>query len=583
MNSFLGRLRGHELVVCGTQPFTSSKLRLRSVASGYIANQNSLCCELGIPLSATPSEVLAWAYRRYGLELCSRVWGEWAAALFDEQSGELMLTHDALGCRTLFYSTDASQIVFASNLADLLSVMPAGPLNDDYVVRMLMDVSDQDESTPWLAFSRLPQCFSASWHAGNLRLRRTYDPAKHPSDSDGNATELALQARAWMVEAVVGALPATGRVWCELSGGLDSSSVVAIAAGELALSIETFSVVYSRSREADESHWIARVLAAFPVRSHQLDADGVPPFSLLPTQFHPEPTGSSLIMAFNQARMELLRAHGVQVMLTGMCGDAVFLGDSPQPYYLAGLRNPLALLRELGNWADRSPLQRPMGYWFQRFALRPHWARQKRKASRMGPPAWLSHELSARWYEHRHQRRQTEGLAPGDAEQWERVLKAATLARGGQHELEEVCSYRNPWLYLPLVEFMARVPWPLKLQPDLDRVMHRKAMTGLLPPEVCHRRDKKVPTQAFFTGLRESETWLKLLKEEPLVLQRGYVKATEWVEAVDQARHGFCQNPGSFLAVCMLESWLATLPPGACRRARFEIGTPVTAPGPTSS
>ena len=558
-SGFVGRLRGGRLAVLGTAARVWPGLRVQSVLEGYIANQAGLCREFGLAASTCAGQVLAHSFRAYGARLCERVWGEWSAALFDQASGELLLTHDALGTRTMFFVQDRDEIVFASQLENLLRVVSPGELDETYIAQSLVDVDDHGDATPWRRVRRLPQGQSLRWCAGRARVLSTYRPVTMPRPGRSDPVELAEHARALMTQAVAGTMPDGARVWCELSGGLDSSSVVSLAVGVLQRPIETFSVIYSRSTESDESAWIDRVLATYPVPSHRLDADQVPPFSTLPTHFHAEPGGEALIGAFNQARRALLKAHGVQVILTGMCGDAVFVGDSPQPVYLADLWHPLPLLREVGRWAQGSPVQRPFGYWLWRYALRPRLPQKRLGGAREQPPSWLGTRHQARWHELRAAQPQLTRLPHGETYYWERVLKGALLSRAGQHVLDDVCSSRNPWLHLPLVEFMASAPWPVKLRPDSDRALQREAMREVLPEAIRQRRDKRVPTQAIFGGLHDSPGWLELLTHEPRVVQRGDVLGPQWNEVVQQARLGFCPHPGPFMQACMLEAWLATL------------------------
>jgi hypothetical protein len=71
---------------------------------------------------------------------------------------------------------------------------------------------------------------------------------------------------------------------------------------------------------------------------------------------------------------------------------------------------------------------------------------------------------------------------------WGRVFlepdfSGALTTRNGQYPFADLCNFRNPWLYLPLVEFMAAVPWTEKLRPNLDRPLQRSALHGILPEQ----------------------------------------------------------------------------------------------------
>ena len=115
---------------------------------------------------------------------------------------------------------------------------------------------------------------------------------------------------------------------------------------------------------------------------------------------------------------------------------------------------------------------------------------------------------------------------------------------------------RFPLLYRPLVEFMLGIPWEQKLRPECDRYLHRRAMTGILPEQVRLRTDKAGPEEAQFEGLRRDSPWLDLLLTRPRVVERGYVDARRWSEAVNQARFGRIVSMRHFIAAATLEVWL---------------------------
>ena len=533
--------------------------RCRVFVDGYLANREALCRDAHLPPTTGDAELIADAYRRFGSGFPARVFGEYAVALFDEDQKALLLTHDALGVFGLFYAERPGELLFSSHLEDLIALIGIGELDEDTIAETLVGIADHRERTPYRHIHRLRQCRSVLVRDGELRSIPTYDPSAVRPLRLLNSTDYEEHFRNLVVEAVSSALPAVGKVWCELSGGLDSSTIVSLAASALRTKFETFSVVFSQSQEADETEWIDAVLNAYPVPSHRLDGDGAPPFSSVPDRFQAEPTGRSLIVGFDQARTALFEAHGVKIVLTGMCGDAVFIGDAPEPYYLADITNPGRLLEELRRWARESGDGRSLGHWFRRYFLQPHLGRGK---SARPPPPWISGSYVERWRDTAgagEPDQRLNGLSFGDAYYWNRVLKGALLVRDGQNPMSGGCDFRNPWLYLPFVEFMAATPWAEKLRAGSDRTLQRRALKGTLPERVRLRDGKRVPSQAFFGGLRRSDSWARLLTDRPNIVERGYVDGDRWREAVTLAQNGYCNSPSGFIQACVLESWFATL------------------------
>ena len=389
----------------------------------------------------------------------------------------------------------------------------------------------------------------------------TFDPARLEPLAPATTAEYAERLRELVIDAVASALPATGTVWSDLSGGLDSSTVVSIAAGTLGVPLEAVSFVFGRSHSADETDWIDAVLAAYPIPSHRIDADTVPPFSSPPERYHPEPTGAPIVGALNDARDALLAAHGVDVVLTGACGDAVFFGDSPQPYFVADGASPFAIAAALRRWAAGSPQRRSFAYWFSRFVGAPRLRRLAGKSVVRGTalPSWLRPEyVQHMQLERRRDRRRIAGLRIGDEYYWNRIAEGALITSTGQYRASAGYAHRNPLLSLPLVQFMGALPWPEKMDPGADRELQRRALHGILPERTRLRRGKRGPVEAIFGGLEGSRAWVELLTTRSALVERGYADPARWREAVSRARAGGGTSIAGFLQACALEAWFAT-------------------------
>ena len=527
---------------------------------GYIANRTELRRNSGLPVDAPDPLLVAGAYRRFGESFPRFVYGEYAAAVLDEAEGTLLLTHDALGVVALYYSERPSGLLFGTHIEDLVAATGTGTLDEDYIAQFLAGVEDHGERTPYRHIKRVRQGAGVVAGGGALRRARIYDPSAAAPLRLRHSAEYEHRLRDLCVEAVAAAMPREGKVGCELSGGLDSSTVFSVAAGPLQASIETFSVVFSRSHEADETPWIDAVLEAYPAPSNRLDADLLPPFSTLPDRFHAEPTGGLLIGAFDRARDDMFHDRAVDVVLTGMCGDAVFFGDGPQPYHLADIRNPLLTLAVLRRWQTDSGSGRPLSYWLLRYVVRPRIRRLTRaRPSPSPPPPWIRADYRERLLATGRDSRRLDGLSIGREYFWDRVQRGALRVAAGQHGRQTNFQFRNPLLYLPLVEFMAAAPWTETFSPDCDRSLQRRALKGILPERTRLRRGKRGPIQAVLAGFEASDAWPRLLTERPAIVERGYVDRERWREAIVHAQHGHSASTSAFIASCALEAWFASL------------------------
>lgn len=177
-----------------------------------------------------------------------------------------------------------------------------------------------------------------------------------------------------VTEAVTAALPPAGPVWCELSGGLDSSTVFGLAALARAPGLGALSFVYPESPGADERDWIRLVLDRHPAPWHAIDADAARPFTEAPAGRPREPTFSLLESGWNRCYTSTLRSHGVAAVLTGMGGDEVFGSHTPKPFYLSDLllqEQMDDLATELEGWVAQDEAHGSAASWLARFAVAP--------------------------------------------------------------------------------------------------------------------------------------------------------------------------------------------------------------------
>ncbi|MEO6923367.1 MAG: asparagine synthase-related protein, partial [Bryocella sp.] len=321
MNYFIGRLRPPALAAEGNRPWLSPTHHCTVLFAGYLSNRVNLCRQLALPDDTDEVECVAAVYRRYGAHLAAHLFGEFAAAIFDPLDRSLLLVHDALGILPLFYSQQPDEVLFSTHLEPLVFLTGTRELDETCLARYLAVADDLRERTPYRHIQRVSQGTSVTLRNGATTTTTVYTPAQVEPLHLKTQAAYEERFRELVTEAVASALPTSGKVWCELSGGLDSSTLVSLTSGVLHAPVETFSLHFSRSHEADETHWREIVLEAFPLPSHLLDADKTPPFSTVPQHFQPEPTGTSLVCALDHARRALFLHHRVDVVLTGMCGD----------------------------------------------------------------------------------------------------------------------------------------------------------------------------------------------------------------------------------------------------------------------
>lgn len=522
---------------------------------GFIANRDELIREAKLE-NPSDGEIFAAAYRRWGDGLQARVLGEYAVAMYEHRTRTLLLTHDALGVMPLFYSYTADALTFSTHLEDLVETTGTGELDEEYIADYIAFGYDTGERTAYRSCRRLDLGKSLSWRNGRLGIRRTWDPSRIPPVRLASDAEYEERLRVLLDEAVRAALRTDGPVWADLSGGLDSSTVLATAARAGTADLHAISFLFDGFRPADERPWIDTFRARYPIPWKGIDARRNPWFSELPRGFVAEPSWSMGCAALYRAFETVVRDGGGEVILTGVGGDQVFVGDRPVgSFRLDHLRRRCA--------AD--PDRRSSLFWFLDAVLQPtvnyYLGRRSVRVNEMERlPDWIEPVYTARRnLQQRHRLLPYERCGSvGKQVYWDPVAGICRMA-GKCNRLSNSLEFRHPLLYRPLVEFMFAVPWEQKFRPGEDRSLQRRALAGILPEKIRNRTGKGRPGEAMHLGLASQSAWIEPLTLRPRIVERGYVRLEPWRRAVALARQGCERAISQFLSAATLEIWLQGL------------------------
>jgi asparagine synthase (glutamine-hydrolysing) len=443
------------------------------------ASTARLARRLGADPASPTRQLVAEGYARFGDDVLTSIEGPFAVLLWDSGRARGLVARDRLGMRPLFVCVDGSRLLFASEIRNLLALLPRRPAPDpEAMARWLARTSAADGRTLYSGIERLPAAHAIAFGAGGVERRRYWRPvyaAPRPVDAE----EATARVRGALGRAVGRALDGARDPAVLLSGGLDSSAVAATAPAPL----RAYSAVFPDDPRVDESGAIARtrdwvgldgVEAAFRGGSALAAAA-----EFLRTWEVPSVSPNLFVW------LPLLRraaADGVDVLLDGEGGDELF-GCAP---YLVADRvraaRPLAALRiarRLPGMGERPParlLRRALVEYGVRGAL-PYRLHERLRAARArgdgGPPdPWGWKRTSApRWWAQLAHALTMTGDALGAPDQLRRTALLAGVER------------RHPLRDEELIETMLALPPELGFHPTLDRPLARRALAGALPPE----------------------------------------------------------------------------------------------------
>ncbi len=314
----------------GAQPMRDPRTGVTLVFNGEIFNYVELRGELHeYPFrTRADTEVLLAAFLRWGIACLDRFNGQFAFALFDPRTGELHLARDRVGILPLYYAFTPEGLAFASEAKALVAGGFVDVRLDGRGVKQALQLwSTVPPRTCLENVHALPAGSVARFARGHLEVRRWWDldldDARVEPIEDGRAVE---QVGELLEDAVRLRLRADVPVAAYLSGGLDSSTLCAIAQRQLAGTLSTFSVAFADPR-FDERRYQEEVARALGTQHRCITSTGESVGDLLPEVVrHGEQVLIRSAPAPLLALSREVRRNATKVVLTGEGSDEVLLG-----------------------------------------------------------------------------------------------------------------------------------------------------------------------------------------------------------------------------------------------------------------
>ena len=501
----------------GHQPLGNEDGSLQIVFNGEIYNYRELSEQLrsrGHTLRTTSdTEVIVHLFEDVGAECVQHLRGMFAFALWDRRRRALLLARDRLGIKPLYYACVGEEVSFASELKAILrSPSVAQDVDPEAIVAYLTYGYVPDPLSIFKNVRKLPpgHVMVVSGDAPP-RIQCYWDPAVafanvHAASSpDALAEELRERLRDAVRSHLVSDVP----LGAFLSGGVDSSTVVALMAAELGRSVKTFSIGFPE-REFDELPYARRVAERFETEHHELIVTpaALPQVEGIIAQFDEPFADASAIPTYF---VSTLAAREVKVVLSGDGGDELFAGYDR--YAVDEGRQRLGAAAALApglQWLGRALPDGTRGKNFLLNISLPRMERYLDSVSHFSPPR-LAQLLSADFLCGRtssdvmdaHVER-SRGLGfPGRLQyvDLKTYLPGDILTKVDRMTMANSLEARVPLLDHELVEFAAGIPSQLQLQGGERKRLFKRAVAPLLPAEVLER-----PKRGFAVPL---EYWLR--------------------------------------------------------------------------
>ena len=341
------RLAVIDLSPSGQQPMSSPDGRLTITFNGEIYNYRDIRAELERLgerfVTASDTEVLILGYRRWGPEFVSRLRGMFAFAIWDALDRTMFLARDPLGVKPLYVAPLPNGALFASEVRALLGTdLVRRSVSRTGLCSYLAFGSVREPETLIDGIVMLPAGSYAYLRPGRLQTMVYWTPPIGV-DRTISRSDAVMQVGELLRESVALRLVSDRRIGVFLSGGLDSSVVLARAAAASPRPIDAFTVTFDES-DYDETRFAKEIATRFGATHHPIRLSAKRALDEVDDALGAldQPSGDGLNTYFVS---KAVRAAGVAVALSGIGGDEIFGGYAGLRRFVAAQRLAPALRR----------------------------------------------------------------------------------------------------------------------------------------------------------------------------------------------------------------------------------------------
>ncbi|HET9790421.1 MAG TPA: asparagine synthase (glutamine-hydrolyzing) [Candidatus Angelobacter sp.] len=560
----------------GKQPVENETGDIRLVFNGEIYNFRSLQDELRgrghLLRSASDTEVIVHLYEEFGDECVNHLRGMFGFALWDNHRRRLLLARDRLGIKPLYYADVNGTLVFGSEIKSILRHPEVSvELDHEALSNFLSLKYIPAPQTLFRGIRALPPGFLLTCDRDGIKLRKYWD-LSFTSPVSRSEEECAEELEALLRESVLLHLQSDVPFGAFLSGGLDSSTIVALMAECLDNPVNTFSIGFeNRGSELSEAHYAKLVSNHYGTRHHEITITSADFLSHAEkVVWHLDQPVGDLACFANMMLAECASQH-VKMVLTGEGGDELFAGyaryagERFRPVtklmprlightlvrgssLLPGLRRAKLALNAVMQKDEESRFL----HWFALFST-------DEKIRLLSPEvrAEVSASASA---EHvfAHSLAEVDSTIPlnrmlyVDTKLW---LPDDLLARGDKMSMAASLEARVPLLDHKLVEFAAALPPHLKIQKLTRKYLLRKVAAKILPEPIIRRKKQGFPVPISGWLRNESRPFVQDLLSRETVRRRGLLDPDYVQRILGQHMRGSEDRGAQLWALIQLELW----------------------------
>lgn len=504
------------------------------------------------------AEYILYEYQKGGPSILNQINGQFAFAIYDSVSKQLFIARDRFGIKSLYYSVQGEELIFAGDIQSILNELENRPKADENVIfdYLVFNRTDQTENTFFDGIKKLMHGHYMTVDKNGIQITKWYDLAQevknkhYETDKEEylkcfeNAVQIRLQGdKPWGV--------------C-LSGGLDSSAVTSTIIKRLnQKNVHSFSAVYGKGCKSDESKYIDQFADMVP-NMHYIypTADKLYDVleKLIRIQAEPTPTTSPFAL---YCVMEEVVKQGKKVTLDGQGSDEALAGYE----YIPGLYHKtlfthfqwITLLKESIKYLKVHHSTRSIRYFL--FFMLPAKMRMKTRVAQRG---YINPEFVNRFH----------NSVIADKLYGSRTMQEM-LINHFEYKLEHLLKWgdnnanhfglisRVPFLDHTLVEYSIALEDKAKVHNGYTKYILREVMRGIMPEGVRKRVDKmgfSVPQDEWFREEKFQKLIMDILTSDSF-RNRGYIVPEEAIALYQRHLRGEVNVSKDIWKWVNLEMW----------------------------
>lgn len=531
---------------------------------GRLDNREDLIRSLSSDLTRDSVDlaIVAAAYEKWKTDSFARMVGDWAISVWNPHERSLVLARDFIGVGQLFYRVEKHHMTWCTDLAPL--VLSAGKslhLDEEYVAGCLA-FCPATHVTPYTEIRSVPPCSFVRLGKRFQRIAQYWDFDPEKTIRYRKDRDYEEHFRAIFRQSVRRRLRSNSPVTAELSGGLDSSSIVCVADDIIASGfpdtprLDTLSYYDDSEPSWNERPYFSKVEQRRGRAGCHIDISAVPvlgEFDQAQLQVTPFSDGHSSETARKLAAF--LKSSGCRVLISGFGGDEV----------AGGVPTPVPELADLVRYLRLRSLSHQLRAWA--LSRRQPWLKLLLETVRLFFPPPVSgngrRSLPTPWIERdflRKHRRAIAGyenrLTPfGPRPSFQENISTLNelrrqlgcFPRGSNPYYEK----RYPYLDRDLLEFLFAIPRDQLVRPGQRRSLTRRALAGIVPDEVLNRRRKAFVCRAPIEALTREPIAPMLLGSSLRIVDQNSFR-----NCITAAVHGREIPVTAALRTVLLERWL---------------------------